>query len=144
MVHFSECSRVAANYNTETQIEMRGRTIEHFPGQPLPRADPLAHRERDEKLAPLDPVAARPEKPLRPKDVPVGPRVAREQGLGHESLSDAFQFSSIITHELGIHFSLRICSTLWGIPSFAMFCRAFLPCSTGRRANTVASVQPNW
>ena len=32
MVHFSECSTVAANCNTETQIEMRDRTVEHFPG----------------------------------------------------------------------------------------------------------------
>ena len=31
MVHFSECSTVAANCNTETQIEMRDGTVEHFP-----------------------------------------------------------------------------------------------------------------
>ena len=34
--------------------------------------------------------------------------------------------------------------TLWGIPSFMMFCRAFLTCSTGRWADTAATVQPNW
>ena len=53
------------------------------PGEALPRADPLAHRERDEELAPLDPRAARAEKPLRPEDIPVFPGVAREQGLRH-------------------------------------------------------------
>ena len=33
MVHFSECSTVAANCKAETQIEMRDGTVEHFPGQ---------------------------------------------------------------------------------------------------------------
>ena len=31
-MYFTECSSVAANYNTETQIEMRDGTVEHFPG----------------------------------------------------------------------------------------------------------------
>ena len=31
MLHFSEFSTVAANCNTETQIEMRDGTVEHFP-----------------------------------------------------------------------------------------------------------------
>ena len=31
MVHFSECSTVSTNCNTETQIETRDRTVEHFP-----------------------------------------------------------------------------------------------------------------
>ena len=31
MVHFSEFSTVAANHNTETQIEMRDGTVERFP-----------------------------------------------------------------------------------------------------------------
>ena len=31
MVHFSERSTVAANCNTETQIEMRDGTVGHFP-----------------------------------------------------------------------------------------------------------------
>ena len=31
MVHFSECSTIAANCNTETQIEMRDGTVEQFP-----------------------------------------------------------------------------------------------------------------
>ena len=31
MVHFSECSTVAANCDTETQIGMRYRSVEHFP-----------------------------------------------------------------------------------------------------------------
>ena len=31
MVHFSECSTVAANCKTETQIEMRDGTVERFP-----------------------------------------------------------------------------------------------------------------
>ena len=31
MVHFSECSTVAASFNTEMQIEMRDGTAEHFP-----------------------------------------------------------------------------------------------------------------
>ena len=33
MVHFSECSTAAANCNNETQIEMRGGTVEHFPAR---------------------------------------------------------------------------------------------------------------
>ena len=32
MVHFSECSTVVENCNTETQIEKRDGTVEHFPG----------------------------------------------------------------------------------------------------------------
>ena len=32
MVHFYECYTVAANCSTVTQIEMRDRTVEHFPG----------------------------------------------------------------------------------------------------------------
>ena len=31
MVHFSYCSTVEANCNTETQIKMRDVTVEHFP-----------------------------------------------------------------------------------------------------------------
>ena len=31
MVHFSQCSTVAGNWDTETQIEMRDGTVEHFP-----------------------------------------------------------------------------------------------------------------
>ena len=31
MAHFSECSTVAANCSTETQIEMRDGTVENFP-----------------------------------------------------------------------------------------------------------------
>ena len=31
MVHFSECSTVAANCSTETQMEMRDGTVENFP-----------------------------------------------------------------------------------------------------------------
>ena len=31
MVHFSECSSVAANCNAETQIEMRDGPVLHFP-----------------------------------------------------------------------------------------------------------------
>ena len=34
MEHFSECPTVAANCNTETQIEIRDRTDEHFPARP--------------------------------------------------------------------------------------------------------------
>ena len=34
MVHFSECSTVAANCNTQIQIEMRDGTAEHFPDVP--------------------------------------------------------------------------------------------------------------
>ena len=33
MVHLSECSTVAGNCNTETQIEMSDGTDEHFPGE---------------------------------------------------------------------------------------------------------------
>ena len=32
-MHFSECSTVAANCSSETQIETRDGTVEHFPGQ---------------------------------------------------------------------------------------------------------------
>ena len=35
MFYFSECSTVAANCNTEIEIEMRDRTVEHFPGRDL-------------------------------------------------------------------------------------------------------------
>ena len=31
MVHFSQCSTVAVNCSTETQIEMRDGTVENFP-----------------------------------------------------------------------------------------------------------------
>ena len=31
MVHFSECSTVAANCNAKTRIEMRDGTVGHFP-----------------------------------------------------------------------------------------------------------------
>ena len=34
--------------------------------------------------------------------------------------------------------------TLWCIPSFMMFGRAFLTCSTGCLADTADAVQPNW
>ena len=34
--------------------------------------------------------------------------------------------------------------TLWGFPSFAIFCRAFLTWSTVRWAVTAATVHPNW
>ena len=30
-LYFSECSTAVSNCNTETQIEMRSRTVEHFP-----------------------------------------------------------------------------------------------------------------
>ena len=33
MVHFPKCSTVAANCSTETQVEMRDGTVEHFPGE---------------------------------------------------------------------------------------------------------------
>ena len=38
----------------------------------------------------------------------------------------------------------NLCSrhTLWGVRSVMMFCKAFLSCSTGRRADTAALVQP--
>ena len=39
MLHFSECSTVAANCNTETEIEMRDGTVEHFPECVLGRRD---------------------------------------------------------------------------------------------------------
>ena len=48
---------------------------------PLPRADPLADRERNEEFAALDAAAAAAEVPLRPEGVAVGPRVARQQRL---------------------------------------------------------------
>ena len=32
MLHFSECSTIAENWNTATQIEMGEGTVEHFPG----------------------------------------------------------------------------------------------------------------
>ena len=35
-------------------------------------------------------------------------------------------------------------STLCFVPSVAMFCKAFLTCSTGCLADTAASVQPNY
>ena len=38
MVHFSECSTVAANCNTETQIEMRDETVKHIPEGGFERA----------------------------------------------------------------------------------------------------------
>ena len=34
-------------------------------------------------------------------------------------------------------------STLWGVPSFVMFCKVFCTCSTIRWADTTAIVQPN-
>ena len=33
---------------------------------------------------------------------------------------------------------------LQSIPSFVIFCKAFLTCSTNRWADTAATVQPNW
>ena len=42
MAHFSECSTVAANCNTATQIEMRDRTAELFPGEAL-----VLHEDED-------------------------------------------------------------------------------------------------
>ena len=44
MVHFSECSTVTANCNTEEQIEMRDGTVEHFPA--LLQLDPPPVVER--------------------------------------------------------------------------------------------------
>ena len=35
-------------------------------------------------------------------------------------------------------------TTLWGVPSFLMFCKVFLTCSTGRLADTAAIEQPDW
>ena len=35
-------------------------------------------------------------------------------------------------------------STLWGVRSDVILCKAFLKCSTGRWADTAATVQPNW
>ena len=37
MVHFFECSTAVANYNIETQIEMRDMTVEHLPGDDAAR-----------------------------------------------------------------------------------------------------------
>ena len=42
------CLTVAANCNTETQIEMRDRTVEHFPG--LEEAVPAARARVTEQL----------------------------------------------------------------------------------------------
>ena len=39
MVHFSECSTIAANCNNETQIGMRDWTVEHFPADAAVVAD---------------------------------------------------------------------------------------------------------
>ena len=76
--------RVVLVLRLEPELLQEAREEEEYlrPGQPLPRADPLADRERDEELVPLDPGAARAEKPLRPKEFSVVPRVPREQGLG--------------------------------------------------------------
>ena len=53
MVHFCECSTVATNYNTETQIEMRDRTVEHFPvgeeGEGPEAARHVSHHEGQER-----------------------------------------------------------------------------------------------
>ena len=35
-VHVSECSTVAADCNSATQIEMRGGTVDHFPAPQRP------------------------------------------------------------------------------------------------------------
>ena len=47
MFYFSERSTVAANCNTEMEIEMRDRTVEHFPAPP-PRVH--AHQVRHDLL----------------------------------------------------------------------------------------------
>ena len=44
MIHFSECSTVAENCNTETQIEMRDGTAERFPGGAWRRRSPPGTR----------------------------------------------------------------------------------------------------
>ena len=85
LVHHGRQVVLVLRLEPEVLQEAREEEENLCPGQPLPRADPLAHRERDEELAPLDLGAAGVEKPLRPKDVSVVPRVPREQGL-YESL----------------------------------------------------------
>ena len=35
-------------------------------------------------------------------------------------------------------------STVWGVPSFVIFCRAVLTCSAGCWTYTDVTVQPNW